>query len=129
MVRSSGVVYGYDAKDLTHRQYRGIENYMNSLPQNQTQAVAYYHPQKQVIKWFMRDNNAAPGVNNICIVYDTNKDAFLIDTNIAYISSCYTNSEAYALSPYNGKLYRDEYGRNDDDAPIHFFYQFKTIDN
>lgn len=129
MVRGRSVVFGYEAHDLTHRKYRGIENFMNSLPKNQTQAVGYYHPEKQIIKWFLRDNNAPAGVNNICVIYDTNKDSFLIDTNIAFVAGCYSNDKAYTLGAYDGKVYRDEYGCNDEDAPINFFYQTKVFDS
>lgn len=79
---------------------------MDSLPMNQTQATAYYHPELHLIKWFLRENNSTN--NTVAVVYDTNKDSFFIDTNVSYIDCAHMIDSAYAVSPYNQKVYTDE---------------------
>jgi hypothetical protein len=51
---------------------------MSSLDKNQSKAFGYYLPKESLIKWFLA--SVGSPFNDICIVYDITKDAFLVDS-------------------------------------------------
>lgn len=50
---------------------------MQSLDKDQTDAFGYLLPDAMLIKWFFKSNGAT--FNDVCVIYDITKDAFLID--------------------------------------------------
>tara|TARA_R110000868_G_scaffold254939_2_gene511499 strand:- start:1075 stop:1245 length:171 start_codon:yes stop_codon:yes gene_type:complete len=52
---------------------------MKTLDLDQTDSFGYYLPENDLIKWFVKSINST--FNDVCIIYDVSKDAFLIDDN------------------------------------------------
>jgi len=60
------------------RKYRGIEKILATLDVDQTASFGYFVSDKNLIKWFVK--TAGSTLNDVCIIYDITKDAFLIDS-------------------------------------------------
>jgi len=50
---------------------------METLDTDQSESFAYFVQDKNLIKWFVKTIDAT--FNDLCIVYDITKDAFLVD--------------------------------------------------
>ena len=51
---------------------------MSTLDKDQSKAFGYYLPKENLIKWFFATVDSP--FNDVCIVYDIIKDAFLVDS-------------------------------------------------
>ena len=71
--------------------------------------------------------SAGATFNDTVVVYDTIKDVFLIDSNKFFYGATVFNSNYYAISNIEAKVYQDEYGQTDDDSPTPFVYWTKEF--
>jgi hypothetical protein len=98
---------------------------MQSLDKDQSDCWGYYIPNEDIIKWFFKSKGSA--VHDICVIYDVDKDKFLVDTGELYYDGTNFKGRVYALSEVEPKLYEDEKGLDDDDSPIPFEYWTKEF--
>ena len=118
-------IYGYEVMDLSARKYAWCEWLMKSLAKDQSKCWWYYVPNEDIIKWFFRSEWS--GTNDICVVYDIDKDKFLVDNGKLFFWWVAFHNNVYALAEVEPKLYVDEVGMEDEDAPIPFEYWTKQF--
>ena len=116
-------ILGYEVQDLSGRKYAGCEELLKSLDKDQTDCWGYYVPKEDIIKWFFKSEGSE--IHDICVIYDVGKDKFLVDNGKPFGDGINFHWEVYAISEVEPKLYIDEYGTEDDDAPIPFEYRTK----
>jgi len=85
----------------------------------------YYIPKDNLIKWFFKTDWSS--INNICIVYDIEKDAFLIDEQKHFYDWVNFKGKNYTISTVEPKVYEDEVNQDDEDAWIPFEYRTKEF--
>lgn len=115
----------YEVQDLSGRKYAGCESLMKSLAKDQTDCWGYYIPKEDIIKWFFKSEGSA--IHDICIIYDVGKDKFLVDNGKPFSDGINFHWEVYTISDIEPKLYIDEEGTEDEDAPIPFEYWTKEF--
>ena len=118
-------IYGYEVQELSSRKYAGCDELMKSIDKDQSDCWGYYIPNEDIIKWFFKSKGSS--VHDICVVYDVDKDKFLVDTGELYYDGTNFKGRVYALSEVEAKLYEDEVGLDDDDSPIPFEYWTKEF--
>ena len=118
-------IYGYEVMDLSARKYAWCEWLMKSLAKDQSKCWWYYVPSEDIIKWFFRSEWS--WTNDICVVYDIDKDKFLVDNGKLFFWWVAFHNNVYALAEVEPKLYIDEVGMEDEDAPIPFEYWTKQF--
>lgn len=118
-------VYGFETQDVSNRPYTGINKTMAGLAQDQSTAFGYYEPDTMLIKRHLK--SIWSSINDIVVVYDTTKDAFLLDTNVYYTDAIRFKGQNYATSNTEAKLFKNEYGQDDDGSPIPFEYRTKEF--
>lgn len=99
---------------------------MNTLDPDQSDCFGYFIPNKNVCKWFFK--TAGSTFNNICIIYDIVKDAFLVDSNKYFSAATWYLDTGYTTSGFESKVFKDEFGQDDEDMPISFEYRSKRYD-
>lgn len=120
-----GNVLGYEVLDLSGRKYAWCESLMKSLAKDQTDCWGYYVPKEDIIKWFFKSEGS--DIHDICVIYDVGKDKFLVDNGKPFSDGVNFHWEVYTISEVEAKLYEDEWGTEDDDAPIPFEYWTKEF--
>lgn len=115
----------FDVLDLSARKYSGIDTIMSTLDKNQEDSFGVYLPDVGLIKWYVK--SAWATFNDVCIVYDTIKDAFLVDTNKPFFDSVFFKGYTYAVSMLEPKVYQDEINQDDEDSAIEFEYWTKEF--
>lgn len=115
----------FDVVDLSWRKYAGIDVLMNTLDKDQSSSFGVYLPDSWLIKWYVKTEWATH--NDICIIYDTIKDAFLVDTGKPFYDSVFFKGYAYAVSMIEPKVYQDEINQDDEDSWIEFEYWTKEF--
>lgn len=118
-------IYGYEVQDLSGRKYAGCEGLMKSLAKDQSDCWWYYVPREDLIKWFFKSEGS--DIHDICVVYDVSKDKFLVDTGKIFYGWVNFHNSVYTLAEVEPKLYEDEWGTEDEDAPIPFEYWTKEF--
>lgn len=118
-------IYGYEVQDLSGRKYAGCEGLLKSLAKDQSDCWWYYVPREDLIKWFFKSEWS--DIHDICIIYDITKDKFLVDTGKPFYAGINFHNAVYTLSEIEPKLYEDEIGTEDEDAPIPFEYWTKEF--
>lgn len=118
-------ILGYEVQDLSGRKYAGCEGLMKSLAKDQSDCWGYYVPKEDIIKWFFKSEGS--NIHDICVIYDVGKDKFLVDNGKPFSDGVNFHWEVYTLSEVEAKLYEDEWGTEDDDAPIPFEYRTKEF--
>jgi len=93
---------------------------MAELDADQTESFGYYLPKENLVKWHLKSEGAA--FNDIVIIYDITKDAFLRDTNKYFSDATVFKSKYFALSAIESKVFRDEYSFADENSAIPFSY-------
>jgi len=116
----------YEVIELSERKYAWITKIMSTLDLDQTDSFGYYLPKENLIKWFFKTKNAT--FNNLCIIYDITKNAFLVDSNKFFYWGVFFKWYNYTISMIEPKVYLDEYWYDDEDQPIEFEYQTKAFD-
>lgn len=118
-------VYGFETLDVSHRPYTGISKIMDSLDPDQSTARGYFLPDKNLIKRHFKTLWSA--INDIVIIYDITKDAFLVDTSKYFFDWIEFKGKNYTVSMVEGKVFLDEYWQDDEDSPIPFVYWTKEF--
>lgn len=118
-------IYGYEVQDLSGRKYAGCEGLLKSLAKDQSSCWWYYVPREDLIKWFFKSEGSA--IHDICVIYDISKDKFLVDTGKPFYDGVNFHNSVYTLSEIEAKMYEDEIGTEDEDAPIPFEYWTKEF--
>lgn len=122
--RGSNILW-YEVQDLSGRKYAGCESLMKSLAKDQTDCWGYYIPKEDIIKWFFKSEGS--DIHDICVIYDVGKDKFLVDNGKPFSDGINFHWEVYTISDIEPKLYIDEEGTEDEDAPIPFEYWTKEF--
>lgn len=118
-------VYWFETLDVSNRPYNGISKIMGKLDKNQDTAFWYYLPDSMLIKRHLKSIGST--INDIIIVYDTTKDARLVDTGKYMYDGVWFKWHNYTISNVEWKVYWDEWGQDDEDAPIVFEYKTKEF--
>lgn len=116
-------ILGYEVLDLSWRKYAGCEELLKSLAKDQSDCWGYYVPKEDIIKWFFKTEGS--DIHDICVIYDVGKDKFLVDNGKVFSDGINFHWEVYTLGEVEPKLYEDEIGTEDEDAPIPFEYRTK----
>ena len=118
-------IYRYEVQDLSGRKYAGCEGLLKSLAKDQSDCWGYYVPKEDLIKWFFKSDGSS--IHDICVVYDVSKDKFLVDTGKPFYDGVNFHNSVYTLSEVEAKIFEDEIGTEDEDAPIPFEYWTKEF--
>lgn len=115
----------YDVTEVSHRANRWINKTMESLDSDQSTWFCYVIPEQQLIKWFVKTKGST--FNDICIIYNTEYDEFLIDDNKPFYWGINYKTQNFTISQIEPKIYKDEYGSTNDDSPVQFTYRTKVL--
>lgn len=118
-------VYGFETLDVSHRPYTWISKIMDSLDPDQSTARGYFLPAENLIKRHFKSLWSA--INDIVVIYDLTKDAFLIDSSKYFYDGIEFKGKNYTVSMVEWKVFQDEYWQDDEDAPIPFEYRTKEF--
>lgn len=118
-------INGFEVLDLSTRKYSGISTLMDSLDKDQKDSFWVYLPDVSLIKWYVKSSGAT--FNDVCIVYDLIKDAFLVDSNKPFFDSVFFKWYTYSVSMIEPKVYQDEVNQDDEDSGIEFEYWTKAF--
>ena len=118
-------VYGFETLDVSHRPYNGISKIMDNLDKDQSTARGYFLPDKNLIKRHFKSLWSA--INDVVVIYDLTKDAFLIDSSKYFFDWLEFKGKNYTISMVEWKVFLDEFGQDDEDAPIPFVYRTKEF--
>lgn len=118
-------IYWYEELELSQRRYAWISTIMQTLDPDQTASFGYFLPKENIIKWFVKSYWAT--FNDICIVYDTIKDAFFIDTQKHFYWWIVFHWNYYTISMIEPKVYQDEFWQDDEWSLIPFEYWTKEF--
>lgn len=113
----------YESMDLSDRAYAGIDTIMATLDEDQSDCFGYYLPKESLIKWFFKSEWAT--FNDVCIIYDITKDAFLVDSDKFFYDWAVYDWNNYTVSMIESKVYQDEFWQDDEDTWIDFEYRTK----
>ena len=116
----------FEVQEISDRKYAWLDGIMKTLDLDQTDSFGYYLPENDLIKWFVKSINST--FNDVCIIYDVSKDAFLIDDNKYFYWGVNFKGKNYTISMIEPKIYQDEYWSDDEDAAISFIYETKYFD-
>jgi len=117
------IIDWFEVLELSERPYNGISKIMNTLDIDQTDSFGYFLPKDNLIKRHLKTEWAT--FNDICIVYDLTKDAFLVDTQKFFYGWIHFKWLNYTISMLEEKVYKDESGNDDEDSPTPFEYRTK----
>ena len=115
----------FEVIGLSNRKYAGIENIMSTLDKDQSMAYWMYYPQQELIKWHLVSKWST--IPDICIIYDKDKDSFLVDTGKYFYDWVHFNQSNYTISAVANFVYKDEYSQDDQGSPIPFEYWTKKF--
>lgn len=115
----------FEVVDLSTRKYAGITEIMSTLDLDQSDSFGHYLPDANLIKWYVKTDWAS--YNDICIVYDIIKDAFLIDDWKPFYDEVFFKGYNYSVSMIEPKVYQDEVYQDDEDSGIEFEYWTKEF--
>lgn len=115
----------FEVLELSERKYQWISEIMNTLDKDQTASFWYFLPKENLVKWHLKTQWAS--FNDICIIYDLTKDAFLVDSQKFFYDWVSFKGYNYTISTIENKVYKDEYWQDDEDSPIPFVYWTKEF--
>jgi len=98
---------------------------MGKLDDDQSDSFGYYLPDQELVKRHIKTAGAT--FNDIVIIYDRDKDAFLVDNNKFFYGGIHFKNHDYTISMLEPKVYQDEYGQDDEDSAIQFEYRTKEF--
>ena len=125
IVARGGNIDWFETLPLSHRKYGGIDKIMSTLDPDQTESFWYYLPDDNVIKWHLKSYWAT--FNDVCIVYDKNKEAWLVDDQKYFYDGVHFKGKNYTVSMIEEKVYEDEYSFDDEGSAIPFEYHTKEF--
>jgi len=115
----------YDVKELSHRENNGISKIMGTLDPDQSDWNCYVIPEMKLIKWHLKTKWSS--FNDVCIIYDTGNDEFLIDDHKVFYWGVNYKTQNFTISQIEPKVYIDEFWATDDDSAIQFTYTIKEL--
>lgn len=115
----------FEIEQLSNRKYAWIDEIIATLDTDQSDSFAYFCQDKNIIKWFVKTIDAT--FNDLCIIYDITKDAFLIDSNKFFYWGVFFKWNNYTISQLEPKVYKDEYSQTDEQTAISFEYHTKDF--
>lgn len=115
----------FEVIKMSNRKYAGIENIMSTLATDQSEARAMYYPKDELIKRHLVSKWS--NFPDICIIYDVDKDAFLVDTGKYFWWWIYYHNEYITTSAVTNIVFKDEYSQDDAWTPIPFEYRTKKF--
>lgn len=118
-------VNGFEVIDLSTRKYAGITEIMATLDVDQSNSFGHYLPDANIVKWYVK--TAWATFNDLCIIYDIIKDAFLIDNWKPFYDEVFFKGYNYSVSMLEPKVYQDEIYQDDEDTWIQFAYWTKEF--
>ena len=123
MIARGANVNGFEIVWLSDRKYAGISKILSTLDTDQSMAFGYFLPQEMIIKWFVRTKWST--INDLSIIYDIEKDAFLVDNAKYFYGGVFFNGKNYTISNVEPKVFQDEIWYDDDDSAIQCEYRTK----
>lgn len=123
MIRRGENIYWFDTVSLSDRKYKGISKIMSSLDADQSDSFGYFLPDVNLIKRHFK--SVWSTFYDVCIVYDTIKDTFLVDWEKYFFDGINHKGKNYTVSMLEPKVFRDEYGQTDENSAIQFHYKTK----
>lgn len=126
MIARGNNIYGFEVIEMSDRKYKGINNLMDLYATDQSGSFAQYYPEQSIIKWFLKNQDST--FNDVCVIYDVEKDMFLLDTNKYFYDATYLNGQVYAISTITPTVFKDEYGIDDQDSWVDFEVWTKAFD-
>lgn len=115
----------FETIGLSNRQYAGIEKLMATLDTDQSKARWMYYPKEELIKRHLVTKWSS--FPDLCIIYDIDKDAFLVDTGKYFGAGIYFHNEYIVTSSITNIVFKDEYSQDDAGSPIWFEYRTKRF--
>lgn len=115
----------FEVVGMSNRKYAGIEKIMSTLDTDQSKARAMYYPQDELIKRHLVTKWST--IPDLCIIYDVDKDSFLVDTGKYFGGGTYFHNQYIVTSAITGTAFRDEYSQDDAGSPIWFEYRTKKF--
>jgi len=85
---------------------------MNTLDSDQSDSFAQYYPEQNLIKWFLKSKGST--ILDTCVIYDTESEQFIFDTNKYFYDAVYFYGQVYSISGITPTVFRDEYLNTDD---------------
>ena len=125
MLARGANIDGFETMELSERAYKGISKIMSILDPDQTDSFGYFLQKENLIKWFLKTRGST--INDICVVFDVEKNAFLIDEQKYFYWGTNFKGNNYTISMVEPKVYQDEYAQDDEDSPIPFEYRTKEF--
>ena len=110
---------------LSDRKYKGITKILWTLDKDQSSAFGYFLPEEMLVKWHVK--TAGSTINDLIIVYDIEKDAFLVDNGKYFYGGLYFNGKNYTISIVEPKVFYDEIYNDDDGTAIQWEYRTKEF--
>lgn len=126
MIARGSSINGFEVLEISDIKYKGITPLTLSLEKNQYDSFAQYYPEQSLIKWHLKNRGST--INDVCIIYDVEKDMFLQDTAKYFYDGTYFNSQVYTVSNITPTVFYDEYGRDDNGSAINFDVWTKAFD-
>lgn len=111
--------YGvYTAQWLSHRLWKSVENTLDTLDRDQSNAFWYYSPDRQSIIWHVATEWSS--TNNLCIIYNIDKDEFYFDDGKPFFTACSWKWVDYTGSQLKPLVFIDNKWTNDNGSAILF---------
>jgi hypothetical protein len=124
-VRRGVNVDWFEMEQLSERKYAWITAILKTLDVDQSSSFGYFCQKENLIKWFVKTTWAT--FNNLCIIYDLTKDAFLVDEQKYFYGWVFFKWVNYTISMIEPKVYKDEYSQTDEWTAIIFEYHSKDF--
>lgn len=118
-------INGFEVKSLSQRPMAWCSKLLDSLDRDQTGSYGEYVAWPSLIKRHLKTNWAS--YPDIVLVYDTVKDKFLVDNNKYFFGWVDFHQYHYSISAVEPKVFKDEYGTDDDDSAIPFEFWSKEF--
>ena len=115
----------FEVIGVSNRKYAWIDKIMSTLDTDQSKAYWMYYPKDELIKRHLVSKWSS--IPDVCIIYDVDKDAFLVDTGKYFYWWVYFNQSYYTISAVANFVYKDEYSQDDQWSPIPFEYWSKKF--
>ena len=101
---------------LSDRDGESIQNFMNTLDDDQGDSFGYFNRNENLIKRFLKTKNS--NLNDICLVWDLINKTRLVDENKYFSGSVVKDNVYYTWSFLNWDVYIDETDTDDDTDAI-----------
>lgn len=109
-------------KIISDIDINSIDWYMqDQIDEDQTGAFWIFDSVNNLAKFFIKSREST--VNDVCIIYDIQRNTWLKDNNKFYSSLTMLNNQLYAGSALDYRVYKDEYGSSDAWDAIEWYFE------